>query len=256
MNIPFFFDVIASLINASFIKNPPGPQTQFSVGQFTFRARKYSMDSVILLESIILREYDRYIPALSPGDVIIDIGAHIGDFCIPAAKKFPYINVFGIEPHPVNHEFLLDNIRNNAAGNISPLRVAVGKSNGFILLTEDNANTGGSSVARRSGIKSFRVPSITLSTLFNQNRIIECKFLKMDCEGAEYDIIRAAPESILRSIQTIVMEYHNNGPIGELAEKLKKCGFTVLLTSGITNPILKPFVRAPFCIAINQRKVV
>lgn len=252
MQPSFLIDVLSSLLNASLLHKPAGSHILYRVGPYTFVARKRSMDSVILMESIILHEYDRYLPSLSQGDVVIDIGTHIGDFSIPVAKKHPEIRVISVEPHPENHTLLLENIRRNSVTNIKPNRVAVGRSSGTIKLSEDPANTGGNSVVRNAGNVSITVPCVTLEELFTNNRIKRCRFLKIDCEGAEYDIIDAAPKSLLASIDTIVMEYHNSGPIGEVAEKLRTCGFSVRLTSGITNPVLKPFVHAPFCIATRE----
>ncbi len=214
------------------------------------------MDSVILLESILLHEYDRYLHDLSAGDIVIDIGAHIGDFCIPVAVGNPLIRVIGIEPHPRTYHLLCKNIESNAAKNILALPLAITDANGTTRLSLDPGNSGGNSTMRSMGGSSIDVRSLTLEHLFKKYSVKQCKFLKMDCEGAEYDIIRAAPESLLRSVDTIVMEYHHNGPIGELAEKLRKCEFTITLTSGITNPLLKPFVHTPFCIAVNQQRVV
>jgi len=36
-----------------------------------------------------------------------------------------------------------------------------------------------------------------------------CDLLKLDCEGAEYPILMNAPQTVLRRIHRIIMEYHD-----------------------------------------------
>jgi hypothetical protein len=55
----------------------------------------------------------------------------------------------------------------------------------------------------------IRVPAITLSGAFEKLQIARCDFLKIDCEGAEYEILFAADETTLSRIGHIAMEYHD-----------------------------------------------
>ena len=43
---------------------------------------------------------------LSSGDVVIDVGAHIGCFSISVAQRFPQVTVVALEPLPSNFHFL------------------------------------------------------------------------------------------------------------------------------------------------------
>jgi FkbM family methyltransferase len=49
---------------------------------------------------------------------------------------------------------------------------------------------------------------ITLAELFESAHIAHCDYLKMDCEGGEYEILTAAPDSTLQRISRMVIEYH------------------------------------------------
>jgi hypothetical protein len=96
-------------------------------------------------------------------------------------------------------------------------------------------NTGGHSVFGK-GIgegESVLVGKMCLASLFRKYRISRVDFLKMDCEGAEYDVLMACPKSALSKISRISMEFHNldarrNGPA--LAAFLEKAGFEVGIT--------------------------
>lgn len=66
------------------------------------------------------------------------------------------------------------------------------------------------------------------------NTLSSVDFLKMDCEGAEYEIIKKTPKNILSKIKFIALEYHlkeqyaclPNSPL-ELIKKLEEAGFSV-----------------------------
>ena len=57
----------------------------------------------------------------------------------------------------------------------------------------------------------------------------KCDFLKIDCEGGEYEILRNTTEATLRAVKKIVCEYHNNeqGTGPELKELLTEKQFRV-----------------------------
>ena len=75
------------------------------------------------------------------------------------------------------------------------------------------------------------VKSKSLLDIFSENNIQECNFLKLDCEGAEYDIINSLPSDFLNKIKKSVIEYHlaDTHPklLEQLIKKLRKCSFIV-----------------------------
>ena len=52
-------------------------------------------------------------------------------------------------------------------------------------------------------------------------------FMKIDCEGCEYEIIDNLSDLIYKKIDNIVLEYHNGA--GGLIRKLKSVGYDVRL---------------------------
>ena len=72
--------------------------------------------------------------------------------------------------------------------------------------------------------------SINLNNYIKTNNIEKIDYLKIDCEGAEYEIIKSLDEQYLtNNINKICLEYHlnKNGEIHTILNKLKKCGFNV-----------------------------
>ena len=54
------------------------------------------------------------------------------------------------------------------------------------------------------------------------NNIENCNFLKLDCEGTEYEILENLPTSYFKKIEKIVIEYHMADSHPELLDQLKK----------------------------------
>jgi len=69
--------------------------------------------------------------------------------------------------------------------------------------------------------KNFvEINSKSLFDIFTENDIKECDFLKIDCEGAEYEIIESLPSDFFVKIKKMVIEYHMADSNPELLEKL------------------------------------
>ena len=68
----------------------------------------------------IRNSYTPFDDSIKQGDVIVDIGAHIGSFSIFAATKFRDTIVYAYEPAPENFKLLKENIKLNKLNNIVP----------------------------------------------------------------------------------------------------------------------------------------
>lgn len=146
-----------------------------------------------------------------PGDVVIDIGAHVGVVSCYLAKKHPYIKVYAYEPNPDNYARLMRNLEKNHIYNVTAFNLAVAGTGNVFLLTPNTFNSGASSGyvgSPKDGI--IRAECVSLDSILNTNRITHCKLLKLDCEGAEYDIIKAASPYTLRKIDNLRGEFHTN----------------------------------------------
>jgi len=64
--------------------------------------------------------------------------------------------------------------------------------------------------------KYVSIRCVTLKEVFDSNNIRFCDVLKIDCEGAEYDLLSHTPQYYFSKIDKIVLEYH------DYLQKIKK----------------------------------
>ena len=148
---------------------------------------------------------------------IIDIGANAGFFTLFATSRFNDSRVLAYEPIPSNFKQLARNRRLNANCNIECFQKAVAGHSGTveIMFDPDDSFTTSATIFQKPNKHNqvIQVPSITLSDIFKEQSISKCNLLKMDCEGAEYDIIYSCPLECLSKIDQIAMEVHGGaGP--------------------------------------------
>jgi len=156
---------------------------------------------------------------------IIDIGANIGTFTLYAAINAPGATVYAMEPEPGNYGMLIQNIRQNGLSKrVTTLQAAMSGAAGNAILHISPHVSGGHSLFKHSstGADAVTVNIMTLGDLLSEKKIDVCDFLKLDCEGAEYEILYSLPAETLNKIRCIAVECHlfSGNPLHR-PEKLK-----------------------------------
>ncbi len=173
-----------------------------------FKTRAKTTDFSLIYDICIRKSYLPKGISIKETDTVVDIGANIGVFSI-LASKYTKNNVFAFEPVLENFKLLESNIRLNKAKNIIPIRMAIADKEGEKSLFISSNNPGGHSFHFKDECsKKIVVKTVPLKIFFEQYNFDRIDFLKMDCEGAEYEILYTSPKYILKKIRTIVMEYH------------------------------------------------
>ena len=121
------------------------------------------------------------------GGVFVDIGAHVGTYALPLARKVGRNGaVIAIEPHPVAHARLAFN---RAASDLPQVRLvaaAAGPSDGELLIETDAHNLGASHVPTGNASSgAVRVPALTLQKILDDAGVVKVDTLKIDVEGFE-----------------------------------------------------------------------
>jgi FkbM family methyltransferase len=159
---------------------------------------------------------------------IIDIGAHLGSFTVLAAKAANQGNIYAYEPFPEKFQLLQENVKLNNLTNVRIFNLGVlGEPQTVEFFVSHNA---GHSAFRKTD-QSIKVQCTSLPAIFDDNAIEHCDYLKIDCEGAEYDILFNTPKSYFEKIGMIVLEYHDRmyekKNVKELQTLLEEHNFTV-----------------------------
>jgi FkbM family methyltransferase len=158
------------------------------------------------------------------GKTVLDIGANIGVFALLACRQ-GCRSLVAVEPSPEAFAVLGQNLTENGfAGRAVAVHAAVcGESRGSVpfAVASSALNSLGDNL---SGQRVTEVATTTLGALLDQHFDGQLDLLKMDCEGAEIEIVSQASDQDLRRIREIRMEFH--GPdIEPTLQRLHGLGF-------------------------------
>ncbi len=183
---------------------------------------------------------------IGESDVVFDIGANNGYFSVFAAQAAAKGMVYSFEPAPQLAAATRNNVAVNRCENVVVEELALASVDGERDLFLSSAHNGCHSLFRRSPDDTpVHITSMKMEEYCRSKNIDHIDFLKLDCEGAEYEILFSLPDAIIAKIKKISMETHddvNEHRHGELVEFLKKHNFFVTY-------------REPFIYALNRNAI-
>lgn len=148
---------------------------------------------------------------------LIDCGAHIGRYSLIAATIIKKGVIIAIEPFDNNYAMLQQNISINCIPNIKALNVAAASDEGQteLYIGKDYAT----STLHINWLKRMdrvsnpasatRVGLVKLDNIIKKYGLEEVTLLKIDCEGAENDVLKGCMESIgNKKVKYIICEIH------------------------------------------------
>ena len=131
-------------------------------------------------------------------DVIIDLGAHVGEISLYFSKMYPNSKIFCIEPTKRSLLLLKENIQNQFfnCNNITVIEKVICNYNGKTKITslygaentimlDPKINLQMTHHNKKTSNKTEEVDATTLQNLCEQNEIDEIDFIKIDIEGSE-----------------------------------------------------------------------
>jgi FkbM family methyltransferase len=203
--------------------------------RFYFVANPSAGDHLSLHEIFCRRIYDAHLGACAfPGNRVkyVNVGANIGGFDVKLRELGLSIGEsLAVELNPRT----LDRCRVNFQANNIPAKLVqagVAGADGTVIFRpqrhslEDNIFSRGDS-GDGAGIP---VRLVTLATLLREHAAENAEFdlLKLDCEGAEYAILRETPVALLRRFRYLIVEFHEEPPDESVArcyDRLREAGF-------------------------------
>ncbi|MHB8244248.1 MAG: FkbM family methyltransferase [Acidimicrobiales bacterium] len=154
---------------------------------------------------------------LGEGDAILDLGAHIGTSAVLFSRRWPAATVVCVEPNPGTFAYLQQNVaRNGVRAELH--NEAVGAAEGrATLFGVDDASCEASTSFKVSGT-SREVPVTSFERLM-RDAPGEVKVVKLDCEGAEHEVLSVSTPELWQRVQVVLLEYHRTSdPASEWPE--------------------------------------
>ena len=179
----------------------------------------------ILNEIFYQKVYNNDFVCVAENDIVFDIGFNYGFFTLDALTYKPK-KIIGFEPNP-NLVKLFNRLHIDS---VELHQSAVSDKAGSTVFYENNFSGKSSihsDVNSDTSSNSYQVNICSFNDMAEQYDVID--YLKVDCEGAEYEIFESIPNEFLTNrIRKIALEFHHNIndiKVVNLISKIKECGF-------------------------------
>lgn len=148
------------------------------------------------------------------------------------AQTFPQAQIYAYEPDKRTFDLLKSNLNLNQAANILSVRLGVANKTGSRFFYSHPASGLSSLNQTRPGMQKTRVQLTTLPRILKDQQIKQVDILKIDAEGAEFNILLPCTKSTFKKIKEIIVEYHDSltpHHHSELVTKLHQQGYKILI---------------------------
>jgi len=226
------------LIHPAWFEFRPGLWMQLNVTDL--------IQETILLEGLWDPSLTNFIESnLKPGDVFIDVGAHVGYFTLLAARRVGAEgNVLAIEPNPNALSQLEQNVQQSDLENVLIEQAACGDSDGSIELflnTESNTSMASLSPTNATGAGSVKVSCTRVDELLEKHGLRQANLVKIDVEGAELGVLRGMKKTMNSLRPIIVLELEPallksfGTTVDEIMQLFESCNYSVTPLGGHSN---------------------
>jgi FkbM family methyltransferase len=175
------------------------------------------------------------------GDIVVDIGAHMGRYTIISSKRVGANGkVVAIEADPSNFEMLNSNIKLNQLTNVTPLNYAVysketkiklylpDEESGYTMHHSIMSNYVFTKYKDKTGDKFVEVNANTLDYLLQLKGITDVNWVKIDVEGAEFEVLKGAHNVLSNSKDiSLLIEVHGKDTYEPIIESLRSYNFKI-----------------------------
>lgn len=154
--------------------------------------------------------------------VIFDIGSNVGTSVLYFSLNYPQARIIAFEADPNIARICSKNLLNNGVKNVEVINKAVWVDCNGIEFSIEGADGG----SIKGGESKKTIETIRLREYLAREEFID--FLKIDIEGAEYEVLLDCAEH-LSNVQNIFVEYHSwsDTPqkLSDILKVFEKCGF-------------------------------
>jgi FkbM family methyltransferase len=198
-----------------------------------FNVRVNTSDALMIWEVWKAKVYDDKRIPISSDAVVVDLGGHIGAFAVRAARQARRGMIYSYEASNKNYTLLAKNIELNNLDNLYIENSAITNRRGeMFLYTPANNGILGSLLQITSSFAE-KVQARTFADIISEHALERIDFLKVDVEGAEFDILLSCSDEIFAKIQRMIIEYHefegDKRSYQDLVNLLDSQGFQVVV---------------------------
>ena len=196
----------------------------------------------------------------SPQPLVLDCGSHIGLSVLRFKRLVPDCRVIAFEPDPVVLTLLRKNIAANGLTDVQVVPAALAGQRGTERFIADGADGGTLARGGHAPPAARIVPTVPLSDYLHE----PVELLKMNIEGAEWDVLREGA-GLLHNVRQLVVEYHGFPECGQrlhdILALLDACGFRYVLhhfdyeTNGAVRPPFRVDGQTRFFLLIAATRV-
>ncbi len=141
---------------------------------------------------------------------VLDVGGQVGCFALAVAQALPKAAVHVYEASPTSASYAQRNVDDNGLGARATVHAAAlaGEAGEFTLV--DNGNASVLNGITAPGGREVVVPAVTFDEAVARVRATgrQVQVVKMDVEGAEYDVVLASSPASWSDVRTVALEYH------------------------------------------------
>lgn len=146
-----------------------------------------------------------FLEAVSEGDVVYDVGAHVGYFtAIASLRVGPDGRVIAFEPRPVNLGLLRRHVEANRLENVTIIDAGVGHESGTARFAEGT----GSGTGKIAEEGELTVRTVRLDDVAGEDGLPEPDFIKIDVEGGEMNVLEGARGLLDRARPRLLVGIH------------------------------------------------
>lgn len=190
------------------------------------------------LQEIFVDEVYKFIPS-KENHLILDCGANIGLSTIYLKHIFPNSKIIAYEPDQKVFAQLKNNLNQFNYSDIELQNKAIWIKDGYINFLSEGAL--GGKIDKKPNQNNL-TETVSLKKILQNNNVF---FLKMDIEGAEYEVLKDIKDEI-KKVENLFIEFHveknEENHLAELLHMIDQAGFTYYIKDAWNN-MKHPFTK-------------